>query len=182
LFAKHPADRAVSIGWHRDRPYMGLDPERTLTTWIALSRSTVENGCMRFVRDRDRKQVSNDVFRGSSPTNGSNETRKMPQEATIPVNLEAGEMSVHDVHVLHGSDPNCGNEKRVGFAIRFTTPHTRPMVDRPPAVLARGTDRYGHFDLKERPRSDDENALSEMRHSARRHLDATLRNLRHVRK
>src|SRR5688572_3223849 len=31
LFAKHPSEGTVSIGWHRDGPYMGLDPERTLT-------------------------------------------------------------------------------------------------------------------------------------------------------
>src|ERR671934_2538982 len=33
LFAKHPRDAAVSIGWHRDRPYMGFAGE-TVTAWI----------------------------------------------------------------------------------------------------------------------------------------------------
>jgi ectoine hydroxylase-related dioxygenase (phytanoyl-CoA dioxygenase family) len=179
LFAKHPADRAVSIGWHRDRPYMGLDPQRTLTAWIALSRSTVENGCMRFVRENDRKRDPGGMGDGSRPFNRRKETRQFSQKETVPVVLDAGEMSVHDVHVLHGSDPNCGPEKRVGFAIRFTTPHTLPLIDRPPAVLARGTDRFGHFDLRE-PQFNDENALAAMRGSARRHLDATLRNLQNA--
>jgi hypothetical protein len=182
LFAKHPADRAISIGWHRDSPYMGLDPERTLTAWIALTPSTASNGCMQYVHENDRKLRSIDMVRGSSSANGQNEARQAPREKTIPVVLKAGEMSVHDVHVLHGSDTNCGNEKRVGFAIRFTTPHTRPLMDRPPAMLVRGTDRYGFFDLREPPGRDDESALAAMRSSARRHLDATLRNLQHARR
>src|SRR5436309_754596 len=46
LFAKHPRDSAVSIGWHRDRPYMGFAAETTATAWVALSPSTPANGCM----------------------------------------------------------------------------------------------------------------------------------------
>src|SRR5262245_19549995 len=48
LFAKHPRDAAVSIGWHRDRPYMGFAGE-TVPAWVALSDSTPANGCLRAV-------------------------------------------------------------------------------------------------------------------------------------
>src|SRR5262245_39213173 len=40
LFAKHPHDATVSIGWHRDRPYVGFDPKTAATAWIALGDST----------------------------------------------------------------------------------------------------------------------------------------------
>src|SRR5919201_814826 len=33
LFAKHPRDPAVSIGWHRDRAYLGLEGGTTTTAW-----------------------------------------------------------------------------------------------------------------------------------------------------
>jgi hypothetical protein len=53
-------------------------------------------------------------------------------------------------------------------------------VDRPPAILARGEDRYGHFDLREPPGDEGDDAISAMQQSARRHLDATLRNLQYA--
>jgi hypothetical protein len=182
LFAKHPSDASVSIGWHRDGPYMGLDPDQTLTAWVALSESTLENGCMRFAREGDRKQTTQWQVRDSRSSAGGHVARNVPQGETVPVILQAGEMSLHDVHVLHGSDPNRSNQKRVGFAIRFTTPQVRPAVDRPPAILARGADHYGYFELWEPPSADDRAAIGEMRLSARRHLDATLQNLQTARR
>jgi hypothetical protein len=171
LFAKHPDDRIVSIGWHRDGIYMGLEPSQTVTAWIALSPSLVANGCMRFIREADRWA-------------GGNERKKpdVQPERVIDVALQAGQMSLHDVHVLHGSGPNVSQEKRVGFASRFTTPQVRPLSQHPPAVLARGTDRYGYFDLRSPPtHADPQCAALAMRQSARQHFDATLRNLKHAR-
>jgi hypothetical protein len=87
-------------------------------------------------------------------------------------------MSLHDADILHGSGPNCSDQKRVGFMIRFITPEARPSGDRPPAVSARG--RGGnHFRLVGPPaEADGERALDRMKASAALHLDAMLRNLR----
>jgi hypothetical protein len=177
LFAKHPSDANVSIGWHRDGPYMGLDPARTVTAWIALSVSDLENGCMRYAPEANRKQTETVDHRPSDHAATRQTTKNTPQGGTIPVVLQPGEMSLHDVFVLHGSEPNLSRTKRVGFAIRFTTPHMRPLADRPPAILARGQDRFGHFDLRQPPHGNGEDAVAHLRHSARRHLDATLKNL-----
>ena len=169
LFAKHPEDRVVSIGWHRDGAYMGLDPNQTLTAWVALSPSNASNGCMRVVYEADRRGDARGVRRIPTPD----------EDQVTNVILEAGEMSLHDVHVLHGSGQNRGEEKRVGFAIRFTTPQARPAAEKPAAVLVRGEDRYGYFDLQPAPDDmDPANATTAMQKSARRHLDATLRNLK----
>src|SRR5262249_31803990 len=55
LFTKHAHDGKLSIGWHRDRPYMGFVAEFTATAWVALSESTRANGCMCVLpRRRDR--------------------------------------------------------------------------------------------------------------------------------
>ncbi|HEY3255555.1 MAG TPA: phytanoyl-CoA dioxygenase family protein [Polyangiaceae bacterium] len=182
LFAKHPREAAVSIGWHRDGPYMGLDPDRTMTAWIALSASHRENGCMRVVREANRKEsphwnARQDQILGRQ----ENRVPDVPDQLLDDIALEAGEMSLHDVYVLHGSGPNRGEDKRVGFAIRFTTPECRPAAGRPPAVLARGEDRYGHFELQDPPDGIHiEAALDQMRKSARQHLDATLQNLKQL--
>jgi hypothetical protein len=170
LFAKHPDDRVVSIGWHRDGAYMGLDPDQTLTAWIALSPSREANGCMRVVRETDRRS-SGAVRRATI----------MPEDRITDVELQAGEMSLHDVYVLHGSGPNLSRDKRVGFAIRFTTPQSRPATStKVAAMLVRGEDRHGFFDLQPRPDDGDPlKAAAGMRRSARAHLEATLQNLKH---
>src|SRR5262245_34954195 len=92
LFAKHPRDGVVSIGWHRDGPYMGLDPGLTVTAWIALSPSQRANGCMRIVRETHRQTRTSRV--------------PSPEHQIEDVALSAGEMSLHDVFVLHVSGPN----------------------------------------------------------------------------
>lgn len=180
LFAKHPQEAAISIGWHRDGPYMGLDPDRTVTAWIALTDSNRENGCMRFVREANRRAAPDwQTCRGELSSHSENRLPAVSDDQISDVPLRAGEMSLHDVYVLHGSGANQGTSKRVGFAIRYTTPECRPAHGRPPAILARGEDRHGHFELLAAPGGEDDGrALDRMRQSARRHLEATLQNLK----
>jgi ectoine hydroxylase-related dioxygenase (phytanoyl-CoA dioxygenase family) len=70
----------------------------------------------------------------------------------VDVVLRAGEMSLHHVNIIHGSNANPSDRSRIGFAPRFTTPQTRQIDGEPPtAVLARGRDGYGHFQLLSGP-------------------------------
>src|SRR5262249_38904322 len=151
LFAKHALDPTVSIGWHRDRPYMGFDARTAVTAWVALSDSTAANGCMRAVPGPAR-------FQG-----GSGWRPKVNESEAVAVVLGAGEMSLHAGELPHGSGPTLSGEKRVGFAIRYVTPEARPPEGRPPALLARGGDSHHHFRLVEPPTDEDaERALAEM--------------------
>jgi non-haem Fe2+, alpha-ketoglutarate-dependent halogenase len=158
LFAKHPGD-GISIGWHRDEDYTGFDPELSTTAWIALGPSTRENGCVQVVLG-SHLRVADD------------------EQPAVHVTLQPGEMSLHDGRLLHGSAINSSPVKRVGFAVRYVAPAARPMHDRPPAILARGKDDYDHFEKVEPPAPENQQAFAQLRHSASRHLDAMLENLR----
>ena len=177
LFAKHPHDSVVSIAWHRDGAYMGLDAERTVTAWIALTESGPTNGGMRVAQEPNRLEYLQSAGDRKAPS--GKQLVSPAEDKIVEVALQAGEMSLHDVHVLHGSGVNQSGDKRVGFAVRFTTPETKPAIDRPPALLVRGEDRWGHFELFDPPSEDDpERALGGLRASARQHLEATLQNLK----
>jgi hypothetical protein len=178
LFAKHPRDPAVSINWHRDRRYMGFVGE-TATAWVALTESTVANGCMRAVPGLARGELrSSDQSPGRPPQQAALDVNK---EGVVDVLLGPGEMSLHDADILHGSAPNRSDEKRVGFVIRFVTPEARPLAGRPPVVLVRGADRRNHFHVVDPPaETNGERALAGMRESAALHLEAMLQNLRRV--
>jgi hypothetical protein len=177
LFAKRPRDPNVGIAWHRDQDYMGFDSKRVVTAWIALSRCNEANGCVMAIRGPGRAGVG---APGVSRLARRAEAGRLDGMATRVV-LEAGEMSLHDSEILHGSRPNLSDEKRVGFAIRFVDPAARPRHGRPEGVLARGRDEHGHFDLRGCPGiQSPEAALRGLRLSAVRHLDAILENLADV--
>jgi non-haem Fe2+, alpha-ketoglutarate-dependent halogenase len=173
LFAKHPHDAAVSIGWHRDRPYMGFDAGATVTAWVALTESTAANGCMRAAPGPERHA-------GPPPRRaGGPGAVAVDERAGVDVALHAGEMSLHDADILHGSGPNRSGGKRVGFVIRYVTPEARPLTGRPTVILARGRGSAGEFHVVGPPtETDGRQALAELKKSAALHLDAMLQNLK----
>jgi hypothetical protein len=165
LFAKHPHDQSISVGWHRDRPYMGFAGKMT-TAWVALSDSVGANGCLRAVPGPSRRDSARIADCGEA------------QEA-VEVRLREGEMSLHDADILHGSAPNLSDKKRVGFVVRFITPQTRPRAGRPPVILARGSPGHQGYGVVDPPaETDSRAALADMKKSAALHLEAMLENLR----
>jgi len=144
------------ISWHQDLTYWGLSEAHEVTAWIALSQSTIESGCVKFVpgshksnivEHRDTFEQSNLLSRGQEIAVAVNE-----DEATN-VTLRPGEMSLHHGQVFHGSNPNRSNDRRIGLAIRYITPAMKQTTkDLTDAKLVAGEDRFGHFTLRDAPR------------------------------
>ena len=83
--------------------------------------------------------------------------------------LQSGEFSLHHVLTAHGSHPNTTNDRRIGLAIRYIPTSVRQTKLRDAAVLVRGVDKYGHFDLLNGPEADlDDAAVAEHADSAAR--------------
>ena len=77
----------------------------------------------------------------------------------VDLRLAAGEISLHHVLAVHGSRPNASSDRRIGIAFRYLPTHVRQTVGvRESAMLVRGTDEYGHFDLEPRPQADFDDA------------------------
>ena len=61
-------------------------------------------------------------------------------------------MSLHHVKVVHGSEPNRSNDRRIGLGISYIPTHARcTAANRVTAMLVRGRDKYGPFDEERRP-------------------------------
>lgn len=150
IFPKYPRDPGY-ISWHQDGTYWGLDSTEVTTAWVALTDSVVETGCMRVVPGSHRRPIlpHRDTYAPDNRLSRGQEIAVDVDEAdAVDVVLRAGEMSLHHVNIVHGSNPNPSDRSRIGFAPRFTTPRTRQIDGEPPtAVLARGRDEYGHFQL-----------------------------------
>jgi hypothetical protein len=46
------------------------------------------------------------------------------ESKAVDVVLRAGEMSLHHINIIHGSNPNLSNHDRIGFIARFAAPGT----------------------------------------------------------
>jgi ectoine hydroxylase-related dioxygenase (phytanoyl-CoA dioxygenase family) len=153
LFIKDPNDGGY-ISWHQDSTYWGLEPPTIVTAWIAFTPSTVGSGCLK-VAPGTHKMAQLPHVDGSNEKNMLSRAQEVAVDVskleTANIELQPGEMSLHHVQLVHGSDPNRASWPRLGYAIRFIPTSVRQTGGRTIAVLARGKDRFGHFDLVGRP-------------------------------
>ncbi len=153
VFAKPPGTTA-KITWHQDATYWGLDSTQVTTAWIALTPSNAANGCMRVDPGTQELAIQphQDTFADDNLLSRGQEIQvEVDESGVVDVVLEAGEMSLHHVNLVHGSNPNSSDGWRVGFAVRYVTPEVQQVGQAPLGVLARGRDDCGHFAWVDRP-------------------------------
>ena len=137
------------MSWHQDSTYWGLEPPDIVSAWIAFTPSRRANGCMRVVPGTHALgQLAHvDGFADENLLSRGQEVQVEVDEAeAVDLELEPGEMSLHHVRIVHGSNPNPTDVPRIGFVVRYIATHCRQIGGRTPAALVRGEDRYGHFD------------------------------------
>ena len=130
FFIKEPRNPAF-VSWHQDSTYWGLEPADIVTAWIALSDSTTENGAMRVIpRSHTMAQIPHrDTFRPDNLLSRGQEVMVDVDDAQAEtLVLKAGEMSLHHVRLIHGSEPNPSDQRRIGFAIRYLPTYVRQMA------------------------------------------------------
>ena len=151
------------VAWHQDVTYWGLEPPDAHTAWIAIDDSDVGNGSMRVIPGSHRHGI---VTHATSDRAGNQLSinQEIPDglvdsSSAVDVVLRAGQISIHDGHLFHASQPNRSHRRRCGMTVRFIRPDVRQATDnslgsdwRP--VLLAGDDRHGNFTLAERPFPD----------------------------
>lgn len=144
------ADSRSFVSWHQDLNYWGLDGDREVTAWFALTPATVENGCMRFVPGSHRRKDVPHVDRFAPDnllTRGQEIAVEVDEASAVNVLLRAGEASFHNGHMFHASGPNKTNSRRLGVAIRYIAPSMRQVSgERLLVSHVSGKDEYGHFE------------------------------------
>jgi non-heme Fe2+,alpha-ketoglutarate-dependent halogenase len=152
------AHNPAYVSWHQDSTYWGLEPADIVTAWVALSDSTTENGAMRVVPGSHTvaQLPHRDTFGPENLLSRGQEVMVDVDDAKADtLTLQAGEMSLHHVRLIHGSEPNPSDQRRIGFAIRYLPTYVRQVAGPHDwATLVRGVDRYGNFELEQRPDAD----------------------------
>ena len=144
LFIKNPNVKGF-VSYHQDAKYIGLEPHNWVTAWVAITDSNENNGCMRMwsgshkdnLKDHDQNfNERNLLTRGQTINN-------VPKEKTTPLILKAGQMSLHHPAVVHGSELNNSNDRRIGFVIQsYIGTNVKQILGKNSVQLARGKDNF----------------------------------------
>jgi len=127
VFGK-PAGTGKATPWHQDGQYWPIKPLASCTAWIAIDDVGVENGCMRVIPGSHK---SKDVY--SHHTNKADDLTlnqeldedQFNEADALDMILKPGQMSFHDIYMVHGSRHNTSTKRRAGYVLRFmpTTSH-----------------------------------------------------------
>ena len=154
FFIKEAASPTFAA-WHQDSTYFGLTPYDQVTAWVALTDASEEAGCMEVLSAHGKpRQMFHAPLRLENSINRAGQTIVEPLEENdaTAMHLKAGSFSLHHTLCVHRSAPNRASHRRVGLGINYIPAHVRPTAPfRMSAMLARGTDRWGHFDLHDPP-------------------------------
>jgi hypothetical protein len=157
-----PARDGLEVPWHQDGQYWPIRPLATCTAWIALDDSTPENGCLRVIPGSHRARTCYHHRIDERPELAFDQRvveDQFDEGRAADVVLEAGQLSLHDVYMIHGSARNRSGRRRAGLAIRYmpaTSLYDRAIklaggaagirqdMSRRPIYLVRGRDRAGN--------------------------------------
>ena len=157
FFIKEPRNPGY-VSWHQDSTYWGLEPPDIITAWVAFTDSNRANGAMRVIPETHKlDQVPHhDTFAAENLLSRGQEILvDVDERKAVMLELAAGEMSLHHVRLIHGSDPNPSDKRRIGFAIRYIPTYVRQVAgSHDTATLVRGEDRYRNFEPEQRPDAD----------------------------
>ena len=155
LFIKEANDPGF-VSWHQDATYMGLEPHAGITAWVALSMADEQAGCMRMIPgSHGAIRHHDDTFGEQNILTRGQQVADVDESLAVATPLRPGQMSLHNATVVHSSQPNRSNDRRIGFVIQsYIPPEVRQTVMPTGAQLVRGTDTEGNFQILARPKRD----------------------------
>lgn len=140
IFNKPPG--AASIPWHQASTYMLEDYKRPilhtpdknilfqLTVWIAVDNTTLENGCLEFIKGSHSKMRKISVGKGDKfyssqfAMDVDLDTAKI-----VKMPLKPGQFVIFSERCVHGSKGNTTDKRRMGINFRAITTETSAYAD-----------------------------------------------------
>lgn len=158
FFIKEPHTKHV-VTMHQDLTYWGMgEIDGLVTAWLALSDVTTQTGCMDFVKGSHKNPIlphEDSIDENNLLSRGQEIAVDVPDEDKVAVKLAPGQISLHHGLTIHGSGPNAGNDRRIGVAIRYLSPHIAKQAGgQDYAIPARGECMGGDFRTYAAPKQD----------------------------
>lgn len=121
IFGK-PARQGKGTPWHQDGDYYPIRPLETMTIWIALDDVTPDNGPMRFIPGSHKGRVQYSHHREERDDYtifDVCDAEHFDESEAEDLVIRAGQVSYHDVYMIHGSKPNLTDRRRAAFVVRL---------------------------------------------------------------
>jgi ectoine hydroxylase-related dioxygenase (phytanoyl-CoA dioxygenase family) len=159
-----PAVKGREVPWHQDGEYWPMRPLATCSVWVAIDPVSTSNGCMRFIPGSHKKQElyrHHVTERENLVLNLELDQDQFDESQAVNVELQPGQLSLHDVRLIHGSLANNSGQRRAALIMRYmpaTSYYDRSLVKQrrenspfniadQPLWLMRGVDRTGKNDF-----------------------------------
>ena len=177
MFIKEPSSKQY-VSWHQDATYMGLDSIDFPTPWIALSPSNRNTGCMTMISGSHHSeiQIHKDTFAENNILTRGQVIPEVDKSKAIDLILEPGEMSIHHGAIIHGSQPNNSDQRRIGFSLQsYVPPSIKQVVGRNIWTHIRGKKRQDNDGIElDRPKYNMDPITVEQRRVAEENLSKIL--------
>jgi ectoine hydroxylase-related dioxygenase (phytanoyl-CoA dioxygenase family) len=145
------------VSWHQDSQYWGLDTDKLITVWVALSPATIQSGCMRVLPGSHLGQdlVHEETYHDDNMLTRGQSIGDIDEGKAVNLLVDTGQAVLFAYRIAHASYPNQTDDRRIGLAIRYIPPDAQQQFsDHDSAALVRGEDNYQHFELEPEPRYD----------------------------
>ena len=140
-----PAGTGRAVPWHQDGQYWPIEPLRACTAWIAIDRSDAACGALEVVPGTHTHGYLPHVHREDRARSAIDfiaDLDRLPPGLTLErartLELEPGEVSLHDAWLLHGSRANTSSRRRAGVAATFMPAESYFFRDRPTEGARKG--------------------------------------------
>ena len=167
FFAK-PPHTGREVPWHQDGDYWPICPLATCTAWVACDSSHSGNGCLRVIPGSHRQRA---LFPHTVHADEQNKLalkRECPlvengldPSSAVDLVLQPGQVSLHDVYLVHGSSANTSEHPRRGMTMRFM-PTTSTFERRGGNVQGHALRHNPLFLMSGRDRSDENEESEQM--------------------
>ena len=121
FFAK-PAFNGYATPWHQDGQYWPIKPLATCSVWLALDDATSNNGCLKFIKGSHKdKKLKKHKVNNSEKLTLNQEILKSEyiEKNSVDLILKRGQISLHDIYMVHGSKENKSPNSRRAMTMRF---------------------------------------------------------------
>ncbi len=163
-----PGGDGLETPFHQDGHYWPIRPLANCTAWVALDPSRKENGCLKVVPGSHAEKKLFSHLKEDRQDLVLTQRIKDPafdESKAVDIELEPGQMSLHDVYMIHGATVNRSPMRRAGVAIRYmpgTSVFERNLImpgvgsgylvdfTTRPLFLLKGRDRTGRNDFSVR--------------------------------
>jgi ectoine hydroxylase-related dioxygenase (phytanoyl-CoA dioxygenase family) len=154
LFSSHFICKDPFVGratpWHEDSAFWKTRFDRfdkIVTVWLAIDRSSQENGCMRVIPGTHINGFSEYEAADTKTNTFSEQIKQVDDAHAVYFELERGEVSLHDSRIIHGAAANTSPYRRCGYTMRYFSTEARYLHESSPDFkvwLARGKDLAGN--------------------------------------